>query len=71
MENKFDHIIDYMKNHQTESIVYISLILTVFLALLIFFGFINIAIPLIIIGILTVLIFSMGVAIAIVLCLTD
>lgn len=68
--NKY-RIINYMKKHQIKSIVYISLILTVFLAFLIFLGSINIAIPLIIMLVLIVLNFIVAVAIAIVLSLTD
>lgn len=71
MENKFDRIIDYMQNHQIKSIIYISLILIAFFALLIFLGCVNIFIPFIIIGILIGLIFVVGVAITIVLSLTD
>lgn len=62
MENKFDHIIDYMGKHQIKSIIYISLILIVFVALLIFLGYVNIFIPFIIIGILIELIFIEGIA---------
>lgn len=68
--NKY-RIINYMKKHQIKSIVYISLILTVFLAFFIFLGFINIAIPLILILVLIVLTFIVAIAIAIVLSLTD
>ena len=71
MKNKFDRIIDYMKRNQIKSIVYISLIFIVFFALLIFLGYVNIFIPIIIIGILIGLIFSVGVATAIVRSLVD
>ena len=71
LENKFDHIIDYMEKHRIKSIVYISLIFTVFFALLIFLGYVNIFIPFIIIGILIGLVLVVGAATAIVLYLTD
>lgn len=70
MKNKFDRIIDYMEENQIKSVVYISLILIVLFAILIFLGFINIFIPFIIIGILIGLTFIVGVAIAIVFSLT-
>ena len=66
MKNKFDSIIDYMKKHQVKSVVYISLILIVFFALLIFLGCINIMIPFTIILILMGLVLIVGVAAAIV-----
>lgn len=71
MKNKFDRIIDYMKRNQIKSIVYISLIFIVFFAILIFLGFINIAIPFTIVLILIGLIFIVAVAAAIVVSLTD
>lgn len=71
LENKFDRIIDYMEKHRIKSIVYISLIFTVFFALLIFLGYVNIFIPFIIIGILIGLVLVVGAATAIVLYLTD
>lgn len=71
MENKFDHIIDYMEKHRIRSIVYISLIFTVFFSLLIFLGYVNIFIPFIIIGILIGLVLVVGAAAAIVVALTD
>lgn len=71
LENKFDHIIDYMEEHRIKSIVCISLILIVFFALLIFLGYINIYLPFIIVGILIGLALIVGVATAIVLSLTD
>ena len=71
MKNKFDRIIDYMRRNQIKSIVYISLILIIFFALLIFLGYVNIFIPTIIIGILIGLFFSVGVATAIVRSLVD
>ncbi len=70
MENKFDHIIDYMEKHQIKSVICISLILIVFAALLIFLGYINIFIPFIIVGILIGLTLIVGIAIAIVFSLT-
>ena len=73
MENKFDHIIDYMEEHRIKSIVCISLILIVFFALLIFLGYIyiDIMIPFIIIGILIELVLIVSGAAAIVFSLTD
>ena len=68
--NKY-RIINYMKKHQIKSVVYISLILIAFFALLIFLGYVNIAIPLIIFGVLIGLILAVTVATAIVLSLTD
>lgn len=68
--NKY-RIINYMKKHQVKSVVYISLILIAFFALLIFLGYVNIFIPTIIIGILIGLFFSVGVATAIVRSLVD
>lgn len=68
--NKY-RIINYMKKHQIKSVVYISLILIAFFALLIFLGYVNIAIPFIIFGVLIGLILAVTVATAIVLSLTD
>jgi len=71
LKNKFNRIIDYMKRNQIKSIVYISLIFIVFFAILIFLGYVNIFIPIIIIGILIGLFLSVAVAAAIVVALTD
>lgn len=71
MENKSDRIINYMKKHQIKSIIYISLIFIAFLALLIFLGFINTAIPLIFMGILVALSLIVSLAAGIVIFLTD
>lgn len=71
MKNKFDSIIDYMNKHQIKSVVYISLILIVFCALLIFLGYIDIMIPFITIGILIGLVLIVIGAAAIVFSLTD
>lgn len=71
LENKFDHIIDYMEKHQIKSIIYISLIFIVFFAILIFLGFINIFIPFIVMGILIGLVLIVTLAAGIVLFLTD
>lgn len=68
--NKY-RIINYMKKHQVKSIVYISLILTVFFALLIFLGYVNIFIPFIIMGILIGLALIVAFAAGIVIFLTD
>lgn len=70
MENKSNRIINYMKNHQIKSIVYISLIFTAFLALLIFLGTINVMIPLIFMITLMALGLIVGLATSIVLSVT-
>ena len=68
--NKY-RIINYMKKNQVKSVVYISLILTVFFALLIFLGYVNIFIPFIVMGILIGLALIVTLAAGIVLFLTD